>query len=334
VTDIIGEDKKRVRAICLLSGGLDSRLAVCVLREQGVQVHGVVFDSPFFNVELARSAAAQLDIPLHVVNFSADIMSLLHDPPHGFGSCMNPCIDCHALMLKRAGELMEEMSFDFLATGEVLDERPMSQNRRSLDVVAETSGYAERVLRPLSAGLLPETEPEKLNWVDRSRLLSIEGRGRRRQLELARHYGLTDIPQPAGGCRLTEPGFCRRLSDLKAHGGLDGTRSLLLLRYGRHFRLDRATKIIVGRDEHDNAFLEGNAELYDLLLKVEGYGGPTGLLPFTAHEEHIRLGAAICARYSDAPRDEAAAVRIRSARGMRRIEVMPLPPEETEKLMV
>lgn len=328
------KDTKRVRAVSLLSGGLDSQLAVCVLKDQGINVHGIVFESPFFDATAARTAATQLDIPLQVVNFSSDIISILNNPRHGYGSCMNPCIDCHVQMLKRAGEFMEEMNFHFISTGEVLNERPMSQNRQSLQLVAGESGYADLIVRPLSAGLLPGTEPERTGRVDRSRLLSIEGRSRKSQLKLAEHYGLADVPSPAGGCRLTDPNFCTRLKDLKEHEGLNGVRSINLLRFGRHFRLSDKVKIIVGRNEKDNAFLEGNAELYDLILKVENAPGPTGILPFTARDEEIRIGAAICARYSDCLPDESVTVRIRSSREIRRIEVMPAGREEADRLRI
>lgn len=331
---MIMDNTERVGALSLLSGGLDSQLAVCVLRSQGVNVHAVTFDSPFFNIAPARAAAGRLNIHLHVLNFSADIILLVKNPKHGHGSCLNPCIDCHARMLRRAGELMEEIGFDFLSTGEVLDERPMSQNRQSLAIVAKESGYGKLVVRPLSAQLLPETKPEQMGWIDRSRMLSLRGRGRKPQLELAEKFGLKDFPSPAGGCLLTEPNFCKRLEDLKDHEGLNGVRSINMLRVGRHFRLRPDLKIIVGRNEGDNVVLEGNAELYDLVLKVEDIPGPTGLIPHTAGEEDLKLGAAICARYSDAPDGTAVAVRIRSARDVRRIEVIPADRESVERLRI
>jgi tRNA-specific 2-thiouridylase len=331
---MILDETEQVRALVLLSGGLDSLLAVCLLKEQGINVHAVVFDSPFFEIKHARQGAERLDVELNVVNFSADIISILNNPKHGFGSCMNPCLDCHARMLRRAGELMEEKGCSFLATGEVLDERPMSQTRRGLELVAKESGYADRLVRPLSARLLEETEPERMGWVDRSRLLDIRGRGRRRQFELAKHYSLKDVPGPAGGCRLTEPNFCRRLKELKEHEGLDGTRSVDLLRFGRHFRLADNIKMVVGRNEGDNVFLEGTAELYDLILKVEHVPGPTGLLPLTAREEHVKLGAAICARYSDCLPGNTVSIRIRSSRGVKRMDVVPAEREEIERLRI
>lgn len=324
----------RVRALTLLSGGLDSQLAVCVLRDQNVDVHGIVFKSPFFDAAAAQRAADQLDIPLHVVDFSGDIVALLNNPPHGFGSCMNPCIDCHALMLRRAGERMAEWGCRFLSTGEVLEQRPMSQTRESLNVVEKDSGYAGWIVRPLCGGLLPATQPETLGWIHRSELLSIQGRGRKVQLALAERYGLRDVPSPAGGCRLTEPNFCGRLRDLKDHEGLDGVRSITLLRYGRHFRLSDSVKLVVGRHEQDNAVLEGTAELYELILKTENVPGPTGLLPYVANDEQLHLAAAICARYSDAPPDRPVVIRVRSPQRTWRLEVLSLDTDAVEHLRV
>ena len=324
----------KIRALSLLSGGLDSQLAVCVLRAQGIEVETVAFESPFFNPEAPRAAAAQLHVPLHLVDFSADIMALLNDPPHGFGRCMNPCIDCHARMLKRAGQMMEERGFHFLSTGEVLNERPMSQNRTSLAVVARESGYGDLIVRPLSAGLLPPTKPEQVGWVDRARLLSIEGRSRKPQTELAQRYGLTHYPQPAGGCLLTEPLFCARLQELKEHEGLRDLHALKLLRYGRHFRLAADLKLIVGRNQSDNALLERHAGPADLVLKVAEIPGPTALLPCTATAEQVCLAAAICARYSDTAPNRPATILIHSPRGEQRLEATPAQPNEVEAIRI
>lgn len=328
------EAKRHIRVLSLLSGGLDSQLAVCVLREQGIEVHGVVFESPFFGADAARVAADRFGIILHAIDFSKEIISLLDEPKHGFGSCMNPCIDCHAMMLRRAGEMLEEKRCHFISTGEVLNQRPLSQNMQSLMEVAKESGYEDYIVRPLSARLLPETKVERDGLVDREKLLALQGRSRREQFSLAAKYGLHDFPTPAGGCRLTEPNFCRRLKDLKDHEGLGGVRSLMLLRFGRHFRLADKLKIIIGRNEKDNIIIEGLVELYDFVLKVENFSSPTCLLPFTATQEQVKQAAAMCARYSDCPRDVSVNVKVRSSLGVTRVKVMPARDEEIEKLRI
>lgn len=324
----------RIRVLSLLSGGLDSQLAICVLKDQGLDVHAITFDSPFFSSRNGRLAAERLGVPCHVKGFTADIVSLLRHPPHGFGSQMNPCTDCHSLMVRRAGEMMEAGNFHFISTGEVLNQRPMSQRFDSMNIVARESGYKGFLLRPLCARLLPETEPERRGWVDRNKLLSIQGRSRESQLRLAEHYGMKDFPSPAGGCRLTDPNFVRRLRELSEHEGLSGVRSLVLLRYGRHFRLGENIKFILGRNQEDNLFIEGVAELYDLVLKPETVPGPTGLLHFTAREEQIALAAAICARYSDNPSGSKTVIRVRSARDVRRIEALPAAEPDVERLRI
>lgn len=319
-------------ALALLSGGLDSQLAVCLMKDQNVKVHAVVFDSPFFSVDKAEAAAEQLGVSLRVVDFTADIVSILKRPKHGFGGNMNPCIDCHARMLKRAGEIMDYEGIDFLVTGEVLNERPMSQNRRSLTAVAADSGYADFIVRPLSGRLLPQTAPERLGWIERDKLLAINGRSRKTQLELVSKYDLKDYPSPAGGCRLTEPNFSRRLKDLMDHEGFNGARSLELLRVGRHFRIGPNVKAVVGRDERDNAVLEGTAELYDIILTAKDTRGPVTIIGLNATEEEIRLAASICARYSDCDRNKPVSIRTRSAGWFSNIVVQPASEETVERL--
>jgi len=326
-------EEKRIRtALLLMSGGLDSQLASRVLQSAGARVKAVIFDSPFFDSEKGRQACYRLELPYVVFNFTSDIIELINNPPHGFGSCMNPCIDCHARMLKRAGEMLDEQGCDFIATGEVLDQRPMSQNKRSLATVAKDSGFAELLVRPLSARLLEPTLPETMGWLDREKLLDLRGRGRKRQFEFAKEFGVKEYPSPAGGCRLTEPEFCVRLKDMKEHEGLAGVRDIELLKVGRHFRIGPATKLIVGRDARENAVIEASRELYDLMLKVESVPGPSALLPLTASEAELQLAARICASYSDSPRDGQVVLRVKSARGTDRITVSPVPRSEIEPL--
>ena len=261
-----------------MSGGLDSQLAVRVLQEAGAEVEGVCFETPFFSSAAARRAAAALGVKLHVIDFTEDECRLIENPPHGFGGAMNPCIDCHATMIRRAGELMAQLGYDFVATGEVLNQRPMSQNRQSLGVVEKTSGLVGRLVRPLSALLLEPTIPEKEGKLDRSKLLGLSGRRREPQFELAKRFGVVDYPSPAGGCKLTEKGFGRRLKDLRDHEGL-GTRRLVdMLLIARRFRLPDGTGVILGRDANENAILKSSGDLGALVYTVN-CPGPTALVP-------------------------------------------------------
>jgi len=287
------------RGLSLLSGGLDSQLAVCVLREQGLHVEAVVFESPFFKIEAAKRAADKLKVVLHVVPFTEDILALVKHPPHGFGGALNPCIDCHARMIRRAGDLMREKGFDFVATGEVLNQRPMSQNRRSLGIVEKDAALDGRLLRPLSALLLDPTVPEQEGVVDRARLLGLSGRSRKPQMELAAKYGMKEYPSPAGGCLLTEKGFCRKVADLQGHEGLDDERLVRLLLCGRHFRLPGGAKCVAGRDARDNAALVQARREGDVLLHTVNVPGPTVLLSKGVGEGDLALAAGLCAGYGD-----------------------------------
>ena len=273
---------KKCRGLSLISGGLDSQLAICVLREAGADVEAVTFETPFFASTAARKAAAALGVKLHVIDFTDDEIALVKNPPHGFGGAMNPCIDCHATMIRRAGELMTRLGYDFVATGEVLNQRPMSQNRQSLGVVARTSGLEGRLVRPLSAQLLEPTIPEQEGKLDRTKLLGLSGRRREPQFELAKKYGLTDYPSPAGGCKLTEKGFGHKLKDLLEHEGLDERRLVELLLAARRFRLPDGTSVILGRDANENRLLAARRMPSDTLVAPVSVPGPTALLPRVA----------------------------------------------------
>ncbi|MBR1871574.1 MAG: hypothetical protein IJ802_07100 [Kiritimatiellae bacterium] len=292
----------------LISGGLDSQLAVCVLREAGAYVEGLVFETPFFSTDRARKAAAALNLKLTVVDFTADEIALIKDPPHGFGGAMNPCIDCHATMIRRAGELMRKNGFDFVATGEVLNQRPMSQNKVSLGVVAKTSGLAGRLVRPLSAQLLEPTVPEEEGKLDRAKLLSLQGRRRETQFRLADKYGLKDYPSPAGGCKLTETNYAARLRDLMEHEGLDYLRLVRLLAAGRRFRLKDGASVILGRNQDDNILLEKTVAANEMLVAPSNVSGPTALIVGNVSEADFKDACAIVAAWSKPPQDGGAVV--------------------------
>lgn len=292
---------KIIRALGLFSGGLDSMLAAAVLRAQGIDVTLICFVTPFFGAARARESAAHLGLPLMEVDITGKYLPLIYDPPHGFGRGHNPCIDCHTLMLREAGALMAAAGFDFLFTGEVLGQRPMSQNRGSLNLIARESGFADLLLRPLCAQLLKATAPEVRGWVDRERLLNLSGRGRKRQLALAETYGITRFPAPAGGCRLTDPRYSVRLKELLGHKREATRLDLELLKYGRHFRLPGGAKAVVGRTQRDNEALETLISPGDFLLKVVQYPGPLVLGRGVESEDDLEAAAGLAAAYSDAP---------------------------------
>jgi tRNA-specific 2-thiouridylase len=324
----------KTKAIALFSGGLDSILAFKVIADQGIEVLGVTFSTPFFGAEKARATARRIGLPLAVLDITEEHMQMLHSPRYGYGKNMNPCIDCHTLMLKVAGRKMEEEGADFVFTGEVLGQRPMSQGKQSLYVVAKNAGFPDRILRPLSAALLPETEPERSGKVDRSRLCDIQGRGRKRQMEMAANYGITSYPPPAGGCLLTDPIFSRRLRDLFDRDPGHRLRDIELLKVGRHFRLSETAKAVVGRNIMDNATIERLAEAGDALIRIDQFPGPTVLLPGGGNEDERYLAAGLCARYSDAPRDRESAVRSVQNGITTPLAVMAVTPEEAERLLI
>ncbi len=287
----------------LFSGGLDSMLAALVLRAQGVEVTGLIWVTPFFTSERAEASAAAIELPIIIEDLTDRYLHLLYAPPRGFGKWMNPCIDCHLLMLREAGKIMARQGFDFLFTGEVVGQRPFSQNKGSLNHIARESGYGDVLLRPLSARLLKTTRPEQEGLVDRERLLNISGRGRKRQMELAAQFGITSYPAPAGGCLLTNPGYSARVRDLVQHRPESelSRRDLELLKWGRHFRVEVATKIIVGRDQRDNEALEQLVRPGDVTLRAEIYPGPLVVIPQAREDTDLSLAAALCASYSNAP---------------------------------
>jgi len=278
------------KGLSLMSGGLDSQLAVRVLQNAGAEVEAVCFSTPFFDCTAAETAAKALGVPLRVIDFTDDEIALIENPPHGFGGAMNPCIDCHATMIRRAGELMSTLGYDFVATGEVQGQRPMSQNRQALGIVEKSSGLKGRLVRPMSAKLLDPTIPELEGKLDREKLLDISGRSRDRQIALAAEFGLTEYPSPAGGCKLTEEGFGRKLKDLLDHEGLRNRRLVELLVIARHFRLPDGTGLVVGRDKTDNAAIDACADLGEL-FRVEGVPGPHTLMIGGAKSDADRVMA-------------------------------------------
>lgn len=296
------------KAIALLSGGLDSTLAILAMLRQGIEVTAVTFLT-HFGCDISDSsscsrnpfpAAEKFGFTVKLCHLSEQFIAIIKNPRFGHGKNMNPCIDCRILMLREAKELMGMTGADFLVTGEVLGQRPMSQRRDTLNVIDREAGLKGYVLRPLSAKLLAVTVPEKEGLVERDLLYSFSGRSRKPQMVLAREWGLTDYPAPAGGCLLTEPNYAHRLRELLTHNPGPSPHELNLLRVGRHFRLSPSCKAIVGREERENKALESFAEREEYLLRVEDVGSPVVLLTGEHSENFILLAASLCARYSDA----------------------------------
>jgi tRNA U34 2-thiouridine synthase MnmA/TrmU len=326
---------RKTRALGLCSGGLDSMLAGLVLRAQGIEVEWVSFETPFFSSAKARKASRLTGIPLTVRPIFADYMQMLRNPAAGYGKRLNPCMDCHSLMFRLAGEIIRARGFDFLFSGEVLGQRPMSQTKPSLRYVEKHSGMDGHIVRPLSAKLLPETLPERMGLVDRERLLDIHGRGRKEQIALARSFGITDYPAPAGGCLLTDKGFSARLKDLFDHGSVCREAEVELLKFGRHFRLNARTKLAVGRTEKDNAELvRCHDPGRDAVLDVRDYPSPVGVLQGEADRQSLLLAAAICIGYSRAPKLAPVAVVVRQPSGEEELQAIAVLPEDVKKLMI
>jgi tRNA-uridine 2-sulfurtransferase len=324
----------KVNGIGLFSGGLDSILAAKIIMAQGVEVTGVTCMTPFFSPEKARTAARQIGLYLIEVDITKEHLDMLKSPRYGYGKNMNPCIDCHTLMLKIAGRIMEDREADFIFTGEVLGQRPMSQTRQSLHVVAKNSGYQDYILRPLSALLLPETRPEIEGKVDRQRLLAIKGKGRKDQIAMARRYGIDHYSTPAGGCLLTDPMFSKRLRDLFRHSLDFEIRDIELLKYGRHFRINESSKAIVGRNSLENEALQKLSHEEDIVIHIAQFPGPTTMVPHGGDEIAIHTAASLCALYSDAPKNEEVTALCRKGNDIEQIRVKAALREDIESWLI
>jgi tRNA U34 2-thiouridine synthase MnmA/TrmU len=297
-----------MKVVALLSGGLDSTLAIKVILEQGIEVIALNFTTPFCLCNRrrgscggyeAKKVADKFGIKLKVFNLGEEYLEVVRNPKHGYGKNLNPCIDCRILIQMKAKEYMKEVGASFLITGEVLGQRPMSQHKIALKTIEKESGLEGLVLRPLSAKLLPETIPEKNSWVDRMKLLDISGRSRKPQIAKALEYGISDYPCPAGGCLLTDLGFSRRMRDLLKYTLEPSLNDIELLKFGRHFRISRTAKLIVGRDKEENESLTKLAKEGDFLFWPIEIKGPIGVGRGIFEGDDIDRVARIIARYSD-----------------------------------
>lgn len=295
----------RRKAIALLSGGLDSALAAKMVKDQGIEVVGLHLLSPFGCLEEVEKVAEELGVRLLLKEKGEAFLNLVENPKYGYGSAINPCIDCRIFMFELAKKVMEEEKADFIVTGEVLGQRPMSQQRGSMKKIDKESPIEGLVLRPLSAHKFEPTIPEQNGWVDREKLLGIWGRGRKDQLALAKEWGLTKFKSPGGGCLLTEQAFAKRLHDFFEHKTYTTSEERMaqsqMLRYGRHFRVADGVKAIVGRNESENHQLE---KLWPAaggtLLRPENFDGPSAIV-FGDAQTHRQTIGAILARYGKGP---------------------------------
>jgi len=346
-------EKKRIKAVGLLSGGLDSILAVRIMLEQEIEITALYFRTGFSYAERnrvagrgpagpsdAEQAAAMLGVNLEVIDVSDEYFPLVLHPRYGYGSGMNPCVDCRIFLLREARAWMEDHGYHFVFTGEVVGQRPKSQMRPTLNTVERESGLQGYLLRPLSARLLKPTVPEQRGWVDRERLYAISGRSRKAQIALAERFGITDYPQPSGGCcYLIDQTYSRRLCDFLGHEGAGAlTRGQVqLLAVGRHLRLPSGRKVIVGRHERENEYLE-TCGVKRVLLTTVDHPGPTTLVPGGLARAEIELAARITAGYSDGKSEPAVRVEARDDSGQGGLvevwTVEPMPREEIGALMV
>ena len=335
------------KAVALISGGLDSMLAARLIKDQGIHVEGINFFTGFCvegHTHAIRAnkqnkpkrnnalwSAEQIGIKLHIVDVIDEYKDVVINPKHGYGAHLNPCLDCKGFMVGKAREWMEANGFDFIVTGEVIGQRPMSQRRDTMPVVARESGAFDRLLRPLCAQLLPETLPEREGWVDRNKLLGFNGRNRKPQMALAAQYGFTDYAQPAGGCCfLTDANYTVRLNDLWTNRRTKNYEldDILLLKIGRHLRPRPNFKLIVGREEGENNFLSGYRRDFTHLTTVS-HLGPLALVDGIANDADLDFAARLLARFSQGRSAATVSVEIHRQNGeMRSVNVVPLHPDE------
>jgi len=297
----------RVKAIGLLSGGLDSILATEMILKQGIEVTAFNVRSPFCLCKkdgcAAVDAAKQLNVPLKMVAAGNDYLRMLRNPKHGYGRNMNPCIDCRIFLFKRAKKYAKEIGADIIFTGEVLDERPMSQHYPAMKLIEKEAGLEGKVLRPLSARLLPETAVEKKGLVDRSKLLDIQGRSRKPQFALAKEFNIKDFPCPAGGCLLTYEEYAKKIRDLFNYKKRISMADIAILRIGRHFRMGK-NKFVVGREEAENKVLVTGKTKNEYYFELPDIVGPITILQGPKTKKAIETAAKLTAFYSDAKTSE------------------------------
>ena len=336
-------EEKKPKAVALLSGGLDSHLAVRIMLEQGVDIEAVAIKTPFCDFDCGkgcgqrvREVADELGIKLKTVYFGEEYLRMLKNPKYGYGSGMNPCIDCRGMMYNAAKEHMKKTNADFVITGEVLFQRPMSQNNRALHIIEKETDMECKVLRPLSAKHLPPTDVEKMGLINRENMGDIKGRSRKEQLMLAKHFGISEPPNAAGGCLLTDPSFSKRVKDILDHcDDIPTLNDIELLKVGRHLRITHDAKFVVGRNKDENEVIKALLADGDVIMEVKDYVGPTCILRSKNYDDSLIIKCAeIAARYSDAPRDDLSKVSITVNGDKREVTVMPADIETIEMMRI
>lgn len=291
-----------VKAIALLSGGLDSMLAIAMVKAQGIEIEAVHFQTMFGCCkDDAGQAARKLGVPCTLLKVGDDYLKVVENPKYGYGRGANPCVDCRSYMFKLAKNMMEKSGASFLISGEVLDQRPMSQKKTDFIKVEEECGLQGKILRPLSAKILAKTEAEEKGWVDREKFSGIQGRSRKELLLLASQFGIDEPPMPSAGCALTSPDFGKKVKDVFNHHPDYERWQFEILRIGRHFRLDGATKIVIARNENQNAYLESICPPEAVLLKCSNFGGPHAVLIGEENERNLELAGKLILRYAQKP---------------------------------
>jgi tRNA U34 2-thiouridine synthase MnmA/TrmU len=292
------------KVLVLTSGGLDSLLALKTMERAGLEVTGIHFRTWFTipRYQLLDDFEPEsfvLGIPVATIELSEEFTPIVLKPRYGYGKALNPCIDCKIFFLRKAREHMSRIGADFVATGEVLGQRPMTQNPQMMRLIEKKSGLQGYLLRPLSAKLLDPTEPERLGWVKREDLYAMSGRGRKEQMKLASELGIDRYPTPAGGCHLTDKELHRRFQELVGHTTNVGVQDLFVLRYGRHFTLAGGHRLVIGRDERENRVLAG-MQWGNLSIDATHVPGPFSLMDWDGRVSSVKRALSIVSRYCDA----------------------------------
>lgn len=343
------DSTKQRKAVSLISGGLDSMLATRVIIDQGIHVEGINFFTGFCveghtHAIRARDrkkqkrnnalwVAGQLGIKLHIIDVIEEYKDIVLNPKHGYGQNLNPCLDCKIFMVNKAAAWawMEENGFDFIITGEVIGQRPKSQRKQTMPLIARESGAGDRLLRPLCAKNLPPTLPEREGWVDRDKLYNFSGRNRKPQIALAKSFGIEEYAQPAGGCCfLTDKAYSGKLADLwRARGDRNyELDDIMLLKVGRHLRPQPHYKLIISREEGENHYMNGYQHDF-VTIRAVSHEGPVALVDGSPTKRDLEVAASIVARYGQGRNAETVVMSIKPPQGeLQELSVQPMPPDK------